>query len=540
MMEAVSGRLSKTKPTPSLIHHFLENSAKRFPDQIAVVHESKRVTYDQVNLFANQLAHRLIEAGVCRNERVVFICENGLEYIFCYYGILKAGGWAVSLNTELKSESISELLNELEPKVLIISSKFEKSFHSLDLSPYHIQYLFILNPRLAWPSSGYEVSSLYEDFSHQPNHNPELDIDHQSIATIIYTSGSAGKPKGVMLTHANITANTQAIIEYLDLTSNDIQMVVLPFFYVMGKSLLNTHFAVGGRVVINNKFAYTAAVLKQMAEERVTGFSGVPSTYAHLLFKSPLAQYRDKLPFLRYCSQAGGHMPKHIKLELIKILPRHTRLIVMYGATEASARLTYDPPYFLSSKIDSIGKPISGVSIRILSPEGMLLRTGGTGELVAQGKNIMSGYYKDEETTKRVLDHHGYHTGDLGYYDQEGFFYITGRKDNQIKAGGHRLHPQEIEDVIIESGLVSECLIFGIKDLFGTDQLAGLAVPLAESMESSINILKFCSTKLPKYKVPESLLLVAAIPKNSNGKPDLHKSLELFRKEYNYEGRKSS
>jgi long-chain acyl-CoA synthetase len=528
------------KSRPSLIHHFLENSTKRFPDQIAVVHESRRVTYDQVNRFANQLAHRLIQAGLCRNDRVVFICENGLEYIFCYYGILKAGGWAVSLNTELKPESISELLTELEPKVLIVSSKYERALHSLDLSPYRIQHLFILNPRLAWSSSGYVVSSLYEDLSHQPDHNPELDIDPQSSATIIFTSGSAGKPKGVMLTHANIAANTRAIIEYLDLTSNDIQMVVLPFFYVMGKSLLNTHFAVGGRVVINNKFAYTAAVLKQMAEERVTGFSGVPSTYAHLLFKSPLAQYRDKLPYLRYCSQAGGHMPKHIKLELLKILPRHTRLIIMYGATEASARLTFVPPELLSSKIESIGKPISGVTIRILSPEGVLLKPGETGELVAQGKNIMSGYFKDDEATNRVLDRHGYHTGDLGYYDHEGFLFVTGRKDNQIKVGGHRLHPQEIEDIIIESGQVSECLIFGIPDSFGTDRLAGLAVPIAESMKSSKNILKYCSTKLPKYKIPESLLLVAAIPKNSNGKPDLHKSLELFRRESNQVGRKSS
>jgi long-chain acyl-CoA synthetase len=386
----------------------------------------------------------------------------------------------------------------------------------------------VMNPRPSPQSVKYRVSSLYEELSHQPDRNPTLKIDPTSCAAIIYTSGSAGKPKGAMLSHANIVANTRAIVEYLKLTPTDVQMVVLPFFYVMGKSLLNTHFAVGGSVVINNKFAYTASVLKQMAEEGVTGFSGVPSTYAHLLFKSPLAQYRDKLPSLRYCSQAGGHMPRHIKLELLKILPRHTQLVIMFGATEASARLTYVPPERLRSKIDSIGKPISGVTINVLSSEGKALKPGQVGELVARGENIMLGYYKDDEATKKVLDQHGYHTGDLGYCDDEGFLVLTGRKDNQVKVGGHRINPQEIEDVVVESGLAIESIIFTAPDSFMKDRLIGLAVPIREAADTARNILAYCHQKLAKYKIPESLLLVDAIPKNSNGKPDRLRSVELY------------
>jgi acyl-CoA synthetase (AMP-forming)/AMP-acid ligase II len=333
-----------------------------------------------------------------------------------------------------------------------------------------------------------------------------------------------------MLSHANIVTNTWSIVEYLELTSSDVQMVVLPFFYVMGKSLLNTHFAVGGTVIINNKFAYTASVLKQMAEEGVTGFSGVPSTYAHLLFKSPLAAYRDKLPALRYCSQAGGHMPKHVKLELLKALPRHTRLFVMYGATEASARLTYVPPDRLGSKIDSIGIPISGVTMKILSPEGKALGPGEIGELVAQGDNIMLGYYKDADATNRVLDRNGYHTGDFGCVDDEGFFYVTGRKDDQIKVGGHRLNPREIEDIVIESGQAVECIMFAIEDAIMGHKLAGLVVPIRETTETRRAILDYCIQKLPKFKMPASLLMVEAIPKNSSGKPDRQKSLELYEK----------
>ena len=511
-----------------LVHHFLENSAALFPDKIAVVHERSRAEYSQINRWANQLAHSLFNAGVSAGDRIVLLSENSIEYTFCYYGILKAGCIAVSLNTDIKPCGLTDILRELEPKVLIVSSTFEESARALDLSLFGIGRLLISDPRQPIQSDGDRVSSLYEELSRWPDRNPELKIQPKSCAAIIYTSGSAGKPKGVMLSHANIVANTRAIIEYLKLSSSDVQMVVLPFFYAMGKSLLNSHFAVSGTVVINNMFPYTASVLRQMAEEGVTGFSGVPATYAQLLFRSPLAQYRDKLPRLRYCSQAGGHMPRHIKLELLKILPGHTELFVMYGATEAAARLTYVPPAHLKSKIDSIGKPISGVTIDVLSPEGMAVRPGEIGELVARGENIMLGYYKDDEATRKVLDQHGYHTGDMGFYGHDGFLFLTGRKDNQIKVGGHRINPREIEDVVIESGEAIECIIFAVPNSYQDLKLAGLAVPLRETADTPRNIIGYCHRKLPKFKIPESLVMVDAIPKNSSGKPDLLKSIELY------------
>ena len=516
------------KTAHSLVHYFLEVSAGLFPAKAAVVHERSRAGYPEVNKWANQLAHRLIEAGVARGDRVVLLCENSLEYVFCYYGILKAGGAVASLNTDIKPDGLAELLKEIEPKVLLVSAKLENTVRALDTSMFRAVRLMVIRPRQAGHSPGDHVSPLYEELEGQPAHNPGLAIDPGSCAAIIYTSGSAGKPKGVMLSHANIVANTRSINEYLELTSRDVQMVVLPFFYVMGKSLLNTHFAVGGTVVINNKFAYTASVLKQMAEEGVTGFSGVPSTYAHLLFRSPLAAYRDKLPALRYCSQAGGHMPGHVKIELLKVLPEHTRLVIMYGATEASARLTYVPPDRLESKIDSIGIPIAGVTMSVMSPEGKTLGPGETGELVARGDNIMLGYYRDEEATKRVLDRHGYHTGDLGYRDDEGFFFVTGRKDDQLKVGGHRVNPQKVEDKIVESGEAVECIVFGIPDILQGYRLAGLVVPIRQTADTVTNILQYCAAKLPKFEVPETLRLVESIPKTSSGKPDRTRSVNIF------------
>ena len=513
----------------SLVHHFLEKSAGHFPEKTAAIYEKKQIGYAQLNSYANKLAHLLLDAGVRPGDRIVILSENSIEYIFCYYGIQKAGAIAVPLNAELKPNGLADLLSILEPRLLIVSSLLEKTVRSLDPALLEAIRILVIESSEMDQCPTKLRATLYEQLRDRSDKNPDLNIDPGSCAGIIFTSGSEGKPKGVMLSHNNIVANTRSIVEYLGLTAQDIQMVVLPFHYVMGKSLLNTHISVGGEVVINNKFAYTASVLKQMAEEGVTGFSGVPSTYAHLLFKSPLIHYREKLPALRYCSQAGGHMPRQIKLELLKALPDHTKLIIMYGATEAAARLTYLPPESLRSKIDSIGKAIPGVTLNILSPEGMPFGPGEVGELVARGDNIMLGYYRDKEGTNKVLDPHGYHTGDLGYIDEDGFLFVTGRKDDQVKVGGHRINPREVEDVIVASGCAMECTVFSIADVYLGSKLVGMVVPIPKLTGIAERIQEYCHQRLPKYKIPDPLLIVDSIPKTGSGKPDRAKSLELLK-----------
>ena len=497
---------------PRLVHHFLEGSAALFPEKTALVYGKRRAAFSDIDRRANALASGLVRSGLGPGDRVVLLSENSVEYAVGYYGILKAGGIVASLDTDTKPGGLARIVMDLEPKAFVVSRRHEKTVRALDASVSGEVPVVVL---------GREPATGADD-------GPRPAIDPAACAAIVYTSGSAGKPKGVMLSHANIVANTGAIVGYLGLTPDDIQMAVLPFSYVMGMSLLNTHIAVGGTVVINNKFAYTAAVLKQMAEEGVTGFSGVPSTYAHLLFRSPLAAYRDRLPRLRYCSQAGGHMPGQVKRGLLKALPPHVRFVVMYGATEASARLTYVPPDMLEAKIDSIGVPIPGVSIEVMSPDGRPLGPGEAGEIVARGKNIMLGYFRDEEATRTVLDAHGFHTGDLGYRDEDGYYYVTGRKDEQLKVGGRRLDPREVEDAIVESGLAVECLVFGVADPMQGTRLAGLVVPVERTDRTVEAILEHCAARLPRFKVPGSLRLVEALPKTGSGKPDRTRAARLF------------
>ena len=525
---------TNNKQQANLIHHFLEESTELFPDKIALVHEEVRATYRQINTKANRLANWLINLGISKGDRVVLLLENCMEYVVSYYGILKAGAVAVPLSSDLKPDGLTPLLKELEPEVIISSSRFERVLKATVQVFNNIKALLLKSPKQNWSSSPFSVFSwediIYDDVTAHPVIRfelwPEIRIDESDLASIIYTSGSTGIPKGVMLSHKNIVSNTYSICRYLNLTDKDVQMVVLPFFYVMGKSLLNTHFAAGGTIVINNKFAFPATVIKQMVDEKVTGFSGVPSTYAYLLHRSPLKNYRDKLASLRYCSQAGGHMSGQIKEELRKVLPAHTQTYIMYGATEASARLTYLEPDRFTDKMASIGKPIPGVTMKVLNKNGQTLPKGQTGELVASGSNIMQGYWKDNKATSVVLDKNGYHTGDLGYRDDDGYFYVNGRKDNLLKVGGHRINPQEIEDVLMATELVIETAVIGIPDKLLGNKLIVLAVPVNGAGDKN-KIMKLCAERLPKYKLPSSIKLVRLLPKNTSGKIDRAKCLKI-------------
>ena len=511
----------------TLIHHFLEGSAARVPQKTALIHEGRRVTYEEINSQANGLAHHLTERGVTRGDRVALLFENCLEFVVSYYGSLKAGAAVALLTTELKTEGLKKILCELEPKVIISSSRFEKLLGTANLSQFALQELILKSPVINKPSALYKVEKFEEIVQEKHAFDPNIHIPDTDPACLIYTSGSTGLPKGVVLSHRNIVSNTLSICEYLELTHKDIQMVVLPFFYVMGKSLLNTHFAVGGSVVINNKFAYPAAVLNEMVSEKITGFSGVPSTYAYLLHRSPLRSFRDRLESLRYCSQAGGHMSRTIKQELRRVLASHVKIYIMYGASEAAARLSYLEPSRYGDKMDSIGKAIPGVTLRILNPNGEELPTGETGEIVATGPNIMQGYWKDPETTAQVLDGNGYHTGDQGYRDEEGFFYVVGRKDDLLKVSGHRVNCSEIEETLMESEMLVESVVLGVPDDLMGHRLIALVVPRNDHC-SEKDLLAYVARRLPRYKTPGEIKVARRLPKSASGKIDRTECMRLL------------
>ena len=512
----------------TLIHHFLEESDERLPDKVCLIQGERRVTYAQINGWANALASYLLDRGLRPGDRVALLMDNCPEYAVSYYGALKAGAVIAPLITDLKPERLGKIIRELEPRFLLALAKHEKILDQTDFSGFTPVEIILKGARGKGGSGLKGFASFDEVISIPRSENLQVEPDENNPAVIIYTSGSTGDPKGVILTHRNIVSNTMGIGRYLNLVEEDIQMAVLPFFYVMGQSLLNTHVAVGGTVIINNRLAFPVTVLEEMVREKATGFSGVPSTYAYLLHRSPLARYRDKLGSLRYCSQAGGHMTRAVKEELRRVLPAHTRIYIMYGATEAAARLSYLEPDRFEEKMDSIGRPLPGVDFRIVDEALQELPAGTVGELAARGPNIMAGYWKNEAATREVLKEGWYFTGDQAYVDPDGFYHVVGRKDNLLKVGGHRINPKEIEEALMASELLVEAAVVGIPDPLLGHKLAAAVVPRTGEGDMK-RLLAICSGKLPRFKMPAQILAVKSLPKKAGGKIDLESVKDLFK-----------
>lgn len=491
----------------TLIHHLLENSGASYPTRTAVIHGNKSHTYQEIDLAANRLANFLLEKGIRKGDRVGIFFENSIEYIYSYFGILKTGAIAVPLNTELNPDNIQYQLSDCAVTGLISQKNHFKELQPRLSSIDSLKWVITQHQ-----APGYDYLTPILDAGN-PAHpaQPMIDLDP---AAIFYTSGSTGKPKGVTLSHLNIVTNTKSINGYLKLTPDDRVLVVLPFHYCYGKSLLHTHFLVGGAVVLDNSFAFPQMVLDTMQRERVTGFSGVPATYQILLHRTNFAA--REFPDLRYVTQAGGAMAPSVIEKLIKALP-DKKIFIMYGATEASARLAYLEPSELPRKIGAIGKAIPNVELSILAENGELAAPDEVGEIVARGANIMQGYWNDPAETRRVLSEKGYHTGDLGRRDAEGFLYVVGRKRDMIKVGGNRVSAKEIEEILLQHEDIAETAVVGQPDpLLGEAIVAYLVMHGQEIPPQKLR--QFCLAKMAAFKVPKHFYYVRELPKNGSGK----------------------
>jgi acyl-CoA synthetase (AMP-forming)/AMP-acid ligase II len=502
-------------PHAFLVPHLLEHVADTRPESVLVVHEERAVTYGEVEAAANRLAHLLRARGIRRGDRVGLLAHNAPLYVEAYYGILKAGAVAVPLNTAADGPSLRQFLADCGARGLVAGPRFERVVAAAVEALPELELLVAPDPdRVEALPAHIRGVSLAEAESESAE-RPAAEIIDLDVASIIYTSGSTGRPRGATLSHLNIMANTRSIVSYLGLTAEDRVLQILPFYYVYGKSLLNTHAAVGGSVVIENRFLFPNTALDTLERERCTGLSGVPSTFAILLNRSNLAKRR--LEHLRYVTQAGGGMSPELTRRLMEALPNQ-RIFVMYGATEASARLSYLDPTDLPRKVGSIGRAIPNVELRVLREDGTEAAVGEEGELVARGANIMRGYWADLDETEKVLDRHGYHTGDLGRRDEEGFLYVVGRKKDMIKAGAHRISAKEIEDVILEHGEVHETAVIGIPDEILGEAIHAAVVFRDARGGDAKELERFLKRRLPPYKVPASFDVRAELPKNPSGK----------------------
>ena len=476
----------------------LDQVARQTPERVAVVDGDLSITYrelaDEIRGLGATLAARC-PAG----STVTLVVENSIRYVVALYGCWSAGLIAVPTDAHSREREIEQVVSHARPALMIVSRRKRNAVAVAERFAIPVVDIErVLEPRP-------------DDVAWRPRYCDD--------ALIIYTSGTSGDPKGVVLTHSNLVANTTSIVDYLELTCEDSVLSVLPFHYSYGNSVLNTHLFVGGTVVIGPSMMYPQTVTDELRHHGVTGFSGVPTTMALLVDRTDFA---SDPPPLRYVTQAGGGMGKDLTLRLKDALAGTTRLFVMYGQTEATARLTWLPPERLHEKLGSAGIPIPGVTLRIAGKDGRDLGEGQVGEVLALGDNIMSRYWCNPEATAATVIDGWLHTGDLGYLDADGYLFIQGRASEMIKTGAYRVSPKEIEELVAGLDFIDEVAVCGVPDALLGQVVAAFLVG-EESPANARKVLSLCRQSLSLHKVPRYIEWRDRLPKTASGKLKKHR-----------------
>jgi acyl-CoA synthetase (AMP-forming)/AMP-acid ligase II len=470
-------------------------------------------TYGDLDYASRKVATFLLASGARKADRVLLVAENSSFWVASYLGILRAGLVCVPLPSGISSEDFAYIVQSVAPACAFLESRFYQKNRQVlpDIA-------IVTDEQIPAPASpAVFLRDLAKLFPHVPAADIPLPMVKSSdLAAVMFTSGSTAKPRGVIITHGNIIANTNSIVEYLGLTRHDSIMTVLPFHYCFGTSLLHTHLRAGGRLVIDHRFMYPEAILQRMGSSQCTAFAGVPSHFQILLRRSGIRQM--SFPHLRYVQQAGGHLAPAFIREFREILPS-VQMFVMYGQTEATARLAYVPPEMLDRKLGSIGKAIPGVRLSVLNEQGDDVQPGEQGEIVAEGANVAAGYWGEEEAASATFRGGKLHTGDLATVDEDGFIYITDRAKDFVKIGGKRISCRKIEEQLLEFDGLLEIAVVGISDEVSGEALKAFAVPKNRKDDSFLQRFRaFCAQRLPFEHVPKEIMLLDTLPKNSAGK----------------------
>lgn len=478
---------------PSPLLEKLFSVAETHPEREAIVERSGAITYSSLAQEVREVGTRLA-ANTVVEARVILVLENSIEFVVSMYACWYAGLVVVPIDVSARRRELSRVINTTKPSFLISSG--QNRFATEVAQEVGL-------PVVRVPSRS-QRNSEHSDASRR----------NCDDAIVVFTSGTTGNPKGVVLTQKNLASNANSIIQYLGLSASDSSVVVLPFNYSYGNSILHSHLCVGAKLLIGDSMMYPQRVADRLRQSGVTGFSGVPTTFSLLLSRSDFAV--DPPP-LRYVTQAGGPMGKALTSSLVGALNPKTDLYVMYGQTEATARLTWLPPNCLSEKLGSVGIPIPGVQIKVCDESGQRVGVGQIGEVVASGDNIMSRYWNNPVETEKVLAEGWLRTGDLGYLDSDGYLFLVDRASEMIKSGAFRVSPSEIEELIGELEFVDQVAVCGVPD----DLLGQVPIAFVVGEESSCNtqeITRYCRKNLSLQKVPREIYWRKALPRTSSGK----------------------
>ena len=513
---------------PELIHQLIDDSAQRAPAATALVHHSARLDYAALARGVGAAAQRFLSAGIGRGERVAIYLEKRTEAVTAMFGACAAGAVFVPVNPMLKPEQVAYILRDCNVRIVVTSpERLQQLAPVLSACPA-LHTVFTTGAEAPPPQVPITIVAWEAPLSTPRQPHRVIDAD---MAAILYTSGSTGSPKGVVLSHRNLVAGARSVASYLALNPHDRVLCVLPLSFDYGLSQLTTCFQAGAcAVLINHLFARD--IVKAVREHGITGLAAVPPLWMQLAQQDwgPDAS-------LRYLTNSGGAMPLATVAALRAALPR-AQLFLMYGLTEAF-RSTYLPPAELDRRPGSMGRAIPNAEILVVRPDGTPCAADEAGELVHRGALVALGYWNDpQRTAERFRPAPGQDpalpgremavwSGDTVRRDADGFLYFIGRADDMIKVSGYRISPTEIEEAVYASALVEEAVAFAVDHPQLGHAIVLLAYPGAAAgdgadFDTAAAVLRQqCQRRLPAYMVPAHIEIVATpLPRNPNGKLD--------------------
>lgn len=480
---------------PQSIPELLQQCAAARPDKPFLFSESdkRQFTYREFEAVVKRVAGMLWANGVRKGDVVSLLLPNSVEYVIAYFACWHIGALAGPVNSLLKSQEIAYVISNSEAKLLLVHSEFEPQIENDNLKVV--------------------IFDNVEQFADQPVEETRIATDDEAI--IIYTSGTTGKPKGCLLTHGNVIANARQISSWLNFTEADRLLTMMPLFHMNAVSVTTmSALYAGGSTVVSQKFSATR-FWQIMSDYQITSFGSVATMLSMLL-----STYPDGVPpglrteQLRFAMCGSAPVPA----EVMKHFEETFNCLVVegYGLSESTCRSTFNPPD-RRRRAGSCGLPI-GNEMRVVDDEDRDVPDGSLGEIVLRGENILKGYYKNPDATATAFRNGWFHTGDIGYRDKDGFYYIVDRKSDMIIRGGENIYPREIDEVLYQHPSVAAAAAVGVPDPLYGEEVAAVIVLKEGAKSTEQEVIEFCKARLADYKCPKSVHFVKDIPKGPTGK----------------------
>jgi acyl-CoA ligase (AMP-forming) (exosortase A-associated) len=514
----------------SQVHDLIATAASTWGERPALTFKNSTLSYTQLWAQTTETGAGLRALGLQPADRVAVYLDKRLETVLALFASSVAGGVFVPINPLLRPRQVRHILADCDVRVLVTTPERLESLRAELQDCKALQQVVLVGASEARPGAADQFELVrWDDLvttgaaADKPAADARIDTD---MAAILYTSGSTGMPKGVVLSHRNLIVGGESVSQYLGNTADDVILSALPLSFDAGLSQLTTGFSSGAHVVLLN-YLLAADVVRLCAKHGVTGLTCVPPLWIQIVEQTwPEAATRN----LRYFANTGGHMPRSTLDQLRTIFPQAAPYL-MYGLTEAF-RSTYLDPAEVDRRPGSIGKAIPNAEILVVRPDGSPCDPGEEGELVHRGALVSMGYWNDPERTAArfrpvpnqnpglCLPEPAVWSGDSVIRDEEGFLFFVGRTDEMIKTSGYRVSPTEVEEVAYETGLIRDAVAVGVPDPKLGQQIVLLVSPRADATVTADSLLATLKKVLPSYMVPSRIVVREELPRSPNGKFD--------------------